>query len=76
MNIKGRKKGLRSAACAAVFLWSVSAALAVVRPPPASPYDDDARPPAAPEPAQILMLSSGLALVGGFVAFHAVRRRR
>ena len=60
----------------AFLLWSATAAHAVVRPPPASPFDDDGRIPAAPEPAEVLMLSSGLALVGGFVTYHAFRRRR
>lgn len=60
----------------AFLVWSATAAHAVVRPPPASPYDNDGQIPAAPEPTEILMLSSGLALVGGFVTYHAFRRRR
>ena len=60
----------------AFLVWSATAAQAVVRPPPVSPFDDDGRIPAAPEPAEILMLASGLALVGGFVTYHMFRRRR
>lgn len=71
----GRRNGMLGAAVVIFFLWTTSSVLAEIRPPPASPYDDDARTPAAPEPAQILMLSGGLALVGGFIAFRMGRRR-
>ena len=71
-----RKRVVLGTAVVLFFLGTMSAARAVVRPPPASPYDGDGGTPAAPEPAQILMLSGGLALVGGFISYHMIRRRR
>ena len=75
MTNLGRRNGVLGAAVVIFFLWTTSSVLAEIRPPPASPYGDDARAPAAPEPAQFLMLSGGLALVGSCIAYHMGRRR-
>jgi len=75
MTNRVSRVGVRSTVLAVCFFWTTLAASAVVHPPPASPYDGDTGTPAAPEPAQILMLSGGLALVGGFISYHMIRRR-
>ena len=75
MTYRLRLNGARYAAIVVCFLWTIGLAEAVVRPPLASPNDDDGRPVAAPEPAQILMLSGGLALVSGFISYQMIRRR-
>jgi|GEM_PF-4109351 len=51
-----------------VLLCTMPNALAVVRPPPVSPYDDGVA--AAPEPAQLLLITGGLLLVSGYAAFR------
>jgi hypothetical protein len=53
---------------AGALLISLPNALAVVRPPPVSPYDDDVA--AVPEPQILLMLASGLGLAGVYVIYR------
>jgi len=68
MESRGARRVVKGALMAALGLISMQTALAVVRPPPVSPYDDDVA--ATPEPQVLIMLAGGLGLAGVYVIYR------